>query len=312
MNFRNFVSLDIADMLDQVRKFGLFTILAHQRFGQLDENITDAVLTNCRIKAVFGGLTAAAARLMAEELFINKLDPEKIKVAIYQTKFWPTEETRQVRTRSTSHASSSGWMESSAAGNLSGSSTGEFFGPEQWFGPAAASGTSAGLSSGASRMSGSGSSGSDSYGESESVADIPVFVPVPFRELSSVQYFSVDEQLTKLTAALKEQYARHCFIKIQNEETEPMLVPKVEQSYASPKNVRWYEDKMLAKSNALTTAAVDQMLIDQERNFLDAPGEVINITPAPAEGEPEPLRPAARRKAKPPEPNIFDDLLGKT
>ncbi len=56
--FQSFVSLDIADMLDQVRKFGLFTILSHQRFGHLDENITDAVLTNCRIKAVFGGLPA--------------------------------------------------------------------------------------------------------------------------------------------------------------------------------------------------------------------------------------------------------------
>ena len=75
-----------------------------------------ATLTNCRIKAVFGGLTAASARLMAEELFINKLDPMKIKVAIYQTKFWPKEETRQVRTRGTSHTSSSGWSESSASG----------------------------------------------------------------------------------------------------------------------------------------------------------------------------------------------------
>ena len=63
--FQNFVSLDIADMLDQVRKFGLFTVLSHQRFGQLDDNITDAVLTNCRIKAVFGGLTVESAQLMA-------------------------------------------------------------------------------------------------------------------------------------------------------------------------------------------------------------------------------------------------------
>src|SRR5438132_6521321 len=87
--FQNFVSIDIADMLDQVRKFGLFTILAHQRFGHLDENITDAVLTNCRIKAVFGGLPTQSARLMAEELFIGDLDAKKIKAAIYQTKFWP-------------------------------------------------------------------------------------------------------------------------------------------------------------------------------------------------------------------------------
>src|SRR6185503_8074722 len=46
--FQNFVSLDIAEMLDQVRKFGLFQVLAHQRFGQLDENITEAVLVNAK------------------------------------------------------------------------------------------------------------------------------------------------------------------------------------------------------------------------------------------------------------------------
>src|SRR5258705_7486640 len=52
--FQNFVSLDLTEMLDQVRKFGLFLVMAHQRFGQLDDNMIDAVLTNCRIKAVFG------------------------------------------------------------------------------------------------------------------------------------------------------------------------------------------------------------------------------------------------------------------
>src|SRR5581483_7700137 len=122
--FQNFVSLDIADMLDQVRKFGLFTVLSHQRFGQLDDNIIDAVLTNCRIKAVFGGLPYENAKLMAQELFIRKLDAKKIKAAIYQTKFWPHEETRQVRTHSTSHTSSSGWNDSSASGFSSGTSTG--------------------------------------------------------------------------------------------------------------------------------------------------------------------------------------------
>jgi hypothetical protein len=311
--FQNFVSLDIADMLDQVRKFGLFTVLSHQRFGQLDENITDAVLTNCRIKAVFGGLTADSAQLMAREMFINKLDPKKIKVAIKQTKFWPTEETRQVRTRSTSHTSSSGWSESSGSGYSSGSSSGEFFGPEQWFGSSGASGRSASDSSGSSSMSGSGSSGSDSYGDSESVADIPVFVPVPFEELSSIQYYSLEEQLIELTAALKEQYARHCFIKLPGEEAEPMLVPKVEQFYTAPKNIAWYEDKLLTKNNALPAAEVDRLIAAADRVLLEEPGQIIDVTPA----EPEPTTqqsptPDVSSKSKPPKrKNLFDDLLGK-
>lgn len=302
--FQNFVSLDIADMLDQVRKFGLFSVLSHQRFGQLDENITDAVLTNCRIKAVFGGLTAPSARVMAEEMFIRKLDPKKIKVAIYQTKFWPKEETRQVRTRSTSHTSSSGWSEASSVGFSSAASSGEFFGPDQWFTSGAAIGRSSSSGSAQASSSSSGSSGSDSYGDSESVADIPVFVPVPFQELSSVQYYSLDEQLTELTAALKEQYARHCFIKLPGEEAEPLLVPKVEQFYTPQRNISWYENKLLAQNRALPAAEVDTLIAAQESALLEGPPQVIDITLAPENGSPQ--SPETR-----PGRNLFDDLLGK-
>src|SRR5436309_7662873 len=105
--FQNFISLDIADMLDQVRKFVLFMVLPHQRFGQLDENLVDAVLTNCGIKAVFGGLSVHNARQMAEELFIGELDPKRIKVAIYQTKFWPKYARDKVYSKGISHTSTS-------------------------------------------------------------------------------------------------------------------------------------------------------------------------------------------------------------
>lgn len=127
--FQNFVSMDIADMLDQVRKFGLFLVLAHQRFGQIDVNLVDAVLTNCGIKAVFGGLAVPDARRMAEELFIGQLDAEKIKVAIYQTKFWPLYTRDRVYSRGRSRTSTSASTHSSAAGSFGGSAAGMFFQP---------------------------------------------------------------------------------------------------------------------------------------------------------------------------------------
>ncbi len=106
--FQTFVSLDLTAMLDQVRKYKLFTVLAHQRFGQLDIDLTDAVLTNCRIKAVFGGLPVDMARMMAQELFIGELDPMRIKAAIYQTKFWPKYGRDKVYTSSSSTGRSEG------------------------------------------------------------------------------------------------------------------------------------------------------------------------------------------------------------
>jgi hypothetical protein len=63
--------------------------LSHQRLGQLDPDTLNAVLNNCRIKAVFGGLPATEARLMAEELFLNQVDPKKVKLEIRQTAFRP-------------------------------------------------------------------------------------------------------------------------------------------------------------------------------------------------------------------------------
>jgi Helicase HerA, central domain len=325
--FQNFVSLDIADMLDQVRKFGLFTILAHQRFGHLDENITDAVLTNCRIKAVFGGLPFESAQLMARELFIGKLDPMKIKASIYQTKFWPKYSRDKVYTHGTSrgsssgHSSSTGGGESSAASFSDNTSSAYFY--DDWFSMPQMAGTRTETTSrGSASMSGSSSSWgeSDSYtdstSESESEADIPIFIPVPFQELSSVQYFTLEEQLTKLTAALKEQFPRHCFIKIRDEETQPLLVPLIEQKYTAKTNQQRYQQRHLEKYNALPAERVDALLKEQEIALLqmaqvpilEAPVIDVEVLP-PA--EPEGLQqPQAKKRKHEKKKNIFDDLLG--
>jgi hypothetical protein len=286
--FQNFVSIDIAEMLDQVRKFGLFAILSHQRFGHLDDNITDAVLTNCRIKAVFGGLPVQSARLMAEELFIGELDPKKIKIAIYQTKFWPEYRRDTVYSRGTTRSSSTGLSQSSATGSYTGATSAEMFLPDQgWFASGEIIGTSESTSSGESHVDSSSTSQSETAGEMESEADIPIFFPVPFQELSNVQYYTPEEQLVELTAALKEQYGRHCFIKIHNQQTQPLLVPFVKDFYTSPESLRWYEDKLAAKQHALPAAEVDLLLKAQENALVKEtdsmastdPTEVIKLVP---------------------------------
>lgn len=268
--FQNFVSLDIAEMLDQVRKFGLFQIFSHQRFGHLDENLIDAALTNCKIKAVFGGLPYENAERMARELFIGELDPKKIKAAIYQTKFWPKYSRDKIYTKTTSHSRVSGTTSSSASGFMSGAGVGEAFGPGDWFTGPVQVGASTFESSGFSEMSGSSELSADTYSDSEGEADVPIFIPVPFQELSSQQYYSIEEQVVELTAALKEQYGRHCFIKIHNQQTQPLLVPFVRQYYTSTKNQAWYCEKQLNKQDALPAAEVDQLLESQENALLKA------------------------------------------
>lgn len=273
--FQNFVSLDICQMLAEVRKFGLFLVLAHQYFEQLDEDVTAAALNNCQIKAVFGGLSATNARRMAEELFVSKLDPMKVKVCIYQTKFWPEYRRDKVYGKGSSTGSSHGSSSSSASASFSGTASGQsFFMPDQWFNsPAGGITASEALSSGSTSGNSSGYVDSESYATSESEADIPIFFPTPFEELSSIQYYSLEEQLTELTAALKKQFQRHCFIQIRQQETQPMLVPFVEPVTTftyNRENLDWYIRHQHEKQQALPAAEVDRLLEAQETALLQA------------------------------------------
>jgi hypothetical protein len=272
--FQNFVSLDMTRMLAEVRKFGLFLVMAHQYFEQLDEDITAAALNNCQIKAVFGGLSVENSRRMAEELFIGKLDPKKVKVSIYQTKFWPEYRRDKVYGKGTSSGSAHGTMQSTAIASFSGLASGQtFYTPDNWFTSAVGSGTSEMTSAGSTTASGSGYSDLESSATSESEIDIPVFFPVPFEELSSIQYYSLDEQLTELTAALKLQFQRHCFIQIRQRETQPMLVPFVQPVTTftySRKSLDWYIQQQHTKQNALSVVEVDRLLEQQETALLQA------------------------------------------
>lgn len=293
--FQSFMSVDVANMLDQVRKFGLFLTLAHQRFGQLDENLTDAVLTNCRIKAVFGGLPTKSARLMAEELFIGDLDPKKIKAAIWQTKFWPEYRRDKVYSHGTSHGTSTGHSsssgESSGSAMASSSSSGVSMHFDDWFSFPNLTGertedTSNATSRTSSRSSswGESSSEAETFAESDSVADIPIFFPVPFQELSSVQYYTTEEQLTELTAALKEQFPRHCFIKILGQKTQPMLVPLMityTSFFYSSENLKWYVRLQLQRQGALPAAEIDRLIEQRSNALLQAslPRRVIDLVP---------------------------------
>jgi hypothetical protein len=265
--FQTFVSLDVANMLDQVRKYKLFTILSHQRFGQLDQDLTDAALTNCRIKAVFGGLPVEMARMMAQELFIGDLDPTRIKVAIYQTKFWPKYGRDRVYTRSSSTGSSSGRGENLVSAESASAVEGQFFQPQEWFGSMEAAGMSMSATAGTSSASGSHWNDTSFDGTAEGEADVPIMIPVPFRELSSVQYFSLEEQLTQVTAALKEQYGRHCFIKIHHQKTQPLRIPFVKAHFTPAKAVSWYESKQLSAEGAQHFEVVDGFIAKQDEEL---------------------------------------------
>src|SRR5258708_34554785 len=148
------------------------TLLVDHRFGQLNLDLCDAVLTNFKIKAVFGELPVESARMMAQELFIRELDPKKIKVAIYQTKFWPKYARDKVYTTSSSSGHSLGRGDNLALGVSSGAVAAEFFRPGDWFAPEIAAGTSITETSTENTVQGEHSPETDFSGDAEAEADI--------------------------------------------------------------------------------------------------------------------------------------------
>jgi hypothetical protein len=70
--FQEYLTDDVAAMLDQVRKGGLHMVLAHQHLGHFEDNdrLKESVFTNARIRAVFGGLSTRSASELAEEMFL--------------------------------------------------------------------------------------------------------------------------------------------------------------------------------------------------------------------------------------------------
>jgi hypothetical protein len=79
--FQEYVTFDLAAMLDETRKGGFHLILAHQRLGHLrdDEELRDAVFSNCRVKAVFGGLRYESAAIMANEMHLDRINERDVK-----------------------------------------------------------------------------------------------------------------------------------------------------------------------------------------------------------------------------------------
>ena len=120
--FQEYITDDIAAMLDQVRKGGLHIVLAHQHLAHLNDSprLLQSVLTNARIRAVFGGLSYGEAAMLADEMFLPDLNTRQIKKAYYHTNHVYEEQTRIVRSFGRTSGSSYGI---STSRSLSGAST---------------------------------------------------------------------------------------------------------------------------------------------------------------------------------------------
>ncbi len=178
--FAQYVSNDIAHSLEEVRKFKVFYLLAHQHLGQLKRDnayLYQSVLTNCKNKVVFGGLSFEDAEIMNKEIQEGFVDLKTIKHTQTRIRERHIETTRRVRQeqfsqstgQSDQRSSSSTISQSDAVGHSEGETHSRSHTDSTTEGHT--SSTSHGRTKGTSDMAGRSIGQTSTLGESSSITD---------------------------------------------------------------------------------------------------------------------------------------------
>ena len=278
--FQNFVTPTIAESLDQARGFGLHLTLAHQFPEQLidsgphGQQIWNSVMENARSKVVFSLNSEKNLLPLAQELFRNAIDPDKIKHELYSTKVMAYRE--ELRTSySKGHTSGSGEAHQSggASGHGSGGTTQD---PQRFFQRPQRSHST-------SRFESASQSDSRSWSEaeSESMTESSILIPEFGQELSSVQFESIEEQVWRAMAVLHDQQERHSVARVVGSRLPVSLhTPDVPSMPSTAEFVESYIHKLYARwPFALRAEDAAKRLTEREEKYTEA--AVLSIVDEP-------------------------------
>ncbi|MFA6287456.1 MAG: type IV secretion system DNA-binding domain-containing protein [Opitutaceae bacterium] len=207
--FQRFVTPTIAENLDEARGYGLHLTMAHQFPNQLldrgenGKRVYNSIMENASSKVVFRLTHEENLKVMAQWLFMGVINPDEIKHQMYSTKVMEyREELKETYGESRSSGKSHGTQRGSATGAGAGG-TQNFMGDDATVDPSSISQSESGFAS-------DSESESDSWSESvaRSRSYVPTIVPVLGKELSHVQFRSLEEQLFRSMAVLFDQKQR--------------------------------------------------------------------------------------------------------
>lgn len=266
--FQNFVTPTMARNLDQARGFGLHLTLAHQFPNQLlhtgahGKQVYDSILVNARSKVVFSMEGEENLRPLAQALFMGVLDPNKIKLELFGTRVLGyAEENRRVSTRSRSESHGTSGTAGASWGHGAGGTTNYL---EEEVLPISRSES---VSEFEAQSASEGRSHVESTGESES--DVPMLIPQMGKELSSVQFESLEEQLFRAMAALFDQEQRRCVARtVGTRMPVELLTPTVKAATASHERVEAYFQKQVNRWPFMVKTGEAQRRLDERAKEL--------------------------------------------
>lgn len=273
--FQKYVSPTIADNLDQARGFGLHLTMAHQFPNQLrnlgpnGQRVYDSVMENASSKVSFRLQHEDNLSVMAKSLFRGIMDPDEVKHKLYSTKVMEyREEMKEIYTKGTAIGSSYGKQIGSAAGSGSGGT--EYFAGDDTSEVQSSSQSDSDFSSASE-----GENWTWSEVETETKSYVPTLVPVLGKELSHVQFRSLEEQLFRAMAVLFDQQERQCVGRVVGMNAPVSLfTPTVEKMPGSKERTQRFLDKCYDRLDFALPGSVARKAIKKREE--DLPKELLN------------------------------------
>lgn len=99
--FGDFVSEDVAQGLNRLRKRKVHYVLAHQSIAQIEEEsprLYKAMTTNCQVKLIFGGLDREDTERVAKDLYTGQVHANDVKHEVSTIAFRPLIEWIELKT----------------------------------------------------------------------------------------------------------------------------------------------------------------------------------------------------------------------
>jgi len=237
--FQQFVTPTIAENFDEARGYGLHLTVAHQfplqlpDQGESGRRVLNSVMENASSKVSFRLSAEENLKMMAQWLFRGVMNPDQIKHELFGTKVMRyVEEMREISSHSRSTSSATGKQAGYASGQGIGGTVGYFDGQETL--------ATSESDSNFSAVSGSESnSSSESFSESRS--EVPMLIPIMGKELTQVQFRSLEEQLFKAMAVLFDQEERHGVARLVGMKA-PLSIgtPNIQRLPSRPEEVQRY------------------------------------------------------------------------
>jgi len=283
--FQRFLTPTIATNLDEARGFGLALTLANQfpmqlvHAGPHGQRIFDSIMETASNKVVFRMSHEDNLHPLAQWLHLGDLDPDEIKCRMYGTKVLAyREEMRRSRSHSRSQgrgegeATSDGEADADGWSDCVGDNTSISWTPDalETFETSSSSHSSA-VSGSRMRFRGQAKTRTSSEGESESVSETPTIIPLLGKELSHVQFRSLEEQLHRFKAVLWGQPDRHATGRLVGMKSPVSIrIPTVKDPPASAALVERYARKLRRRWSFFLPMAEAMKAIDERERLLQA------------------------------------------